>query len=246
MELHKMYHENDENFFKAITKVTNDKFETTFIDAENNKAYKILVDKEIFDESANDIGKNSDDIKTWAIKAFSSQSTSEFTFNITEDGKRLIWKKSGKRKLRIAEIPLENVDYQEADRKMFEHALSEKELCERYKNNYEHVAEERKGNIQTMSKMVEHKKDLEQKMYGQFLPILNSKQDRIKELEERLKDLENKTETEEMEAKTAPKIVHEISDSDSEEEMVQENEPSSILQANASMNLNDSQNLLNF
>ena len=37
---------------------------------------------------------------------------------------------------------------------MFEHALSEKELCERYKNNYEHVAEERKGNIQTMSKIM--------------------------------------------------------------------------------------------
>ena len=216
-------------------------------DAENNKAYKILVDKEIFDESANDIGKNSGDIKTWAMKAFSPQSTPEFTFNITEDGKRLIWKKSGKRKLRIAEIPLENVDYVAADRKMFEHALSEKELCERYKNNYEVVAEERKGNIQTMSEMVVFKKDLEQKMYGQFLPILNSKQDRIKELEERIKDLENKTETEGMEeAKTAPKIVHEISDSDSEEEMVQENEPSTILLANASMNLNDSQNLLNF
>ena len=124
-----MYHENDENFFKAITKVTNDKFETTLIDAENSKAYKILVDKEIFDESANDIGKNSDDIKTWAEKAFSPQSTAEFTFNITEDGKRLIWKKSGKRKLRIAEIPLENVDYLAADRKMFEHALKEKILC---------------------------------------------------------------------------------------------------------------------
>ena len=103
-----------------------------------------------------------------------------------------MWKKSGKRKLRIAEITLEPVDYLEHDRKMFEQALNEKELSVRYKTNYEHIAEERKENIQNMSQMVKEKTDLEQRMYGQFLPILNSKQDRIKELEDRIKYLEDK------------------------------------------------------
>ena len=248
MELHKMYHENGINYFKAGTKITNDKLETVFIDTVDHKAFKIMLNKDIFEESANNIGNNPEDIKSWAKKAFSSLTkTPEFTFSISESKEKLIWKKAGKRKLRIAEVSLEQVDYNEVDKKLFEHALNEKEHSARYKENYEKIAEERKTYMNQMTEMVKLKNNLEQDLYGHFLPILNSKQERIKELEDRIKDLEKKTvDNEQM--KTAPRVVHQLSESsDDDIEIMPENESPSLLeenQPNSSMNFNNSQNLL--
>ena len=125
--------------------------------------------------------------------------------------------------------------------------FSEKEQSDRFKNNYERIAEERKVYTNNMSEMVKFKDNLEQNMYGQFLPILNSKQDKIKELEERIKELEEKSENDdEIETKkAAPRVVHEISDSDDEEIEIENDSPSLLSVADESMNFNNSQNLLN-
>ena len=125
--------------------------------------------------------------------------------------------------------------------------FSEKEQSDRFKNNYERIAEERKVYTNNMSEMVKFKDNLEQNMYGQFLPILNSKQDKIKELEERIKELEEKAEKDDVieTKKSAPKVVHEISDSDDEEIEIENDSPSLLSVADESMNFNNSQNLLN-
>ena len=125
--------------------------------------------------------------------------------------------------------------------------FSEKEQSDRFKNNYERIAEERKVYTNNMSEMVKFKDNLEQNMYGQFLPILNSKQDKIKELEERIKELEEKAENDDEigTKKAAPKVDHEISDSDDEEIEIENDSPSLLSVADESMNFNNSQNLLN-
>ncbi len=85
MELHKLYQENDELYFKAGTKIKSDKLETIFTNSVNMKAYKAVLDKNTFEESAKNIGKESIGIRKWAEKAFSPQTTTaEFTFSISE------------------------------------------------------------------------------------------------------------------------------------------------------------------
>ena len=219
MHLHRMFKDDKlQEFFMAGT--CDD--QTIMIDLAENKAYKMTWTKEAFEDASDKLGnKSPQDIKDWYEQV--KESSQDFFFSI-EDGK-LQWKKGGKIKLRIAEFPLEILDVCVAHQMIFETSLKAIQEKNTFQKNFERLSEERKEYQLKMKRMIEEKENLEQKLLSRFLRILNSKQDKIKEL------MENQRPEEELDQS----VHHDISDSSSSE----------AEEKNSTLDMNNSQNLLN-
>ena len=110
---------------------------------------------------------------------------------VTLEGGTLVWRKVGaKAKMVLAKIDLSPVNFLDAQREIFDHlvdrnrdiALKNREYARRQENL---VAELKKS--RTMLKDFEKVKDeIEDRLYETFLPILNAKKRKIRELEEEL------------------------------------------------------------
>lgn len=243
MELHKLLIEGENGFYMAATHFQNEEFDTLLVDFANNAAFSTKLSRDIIQESAKLLGKEEKDITEWAKKAFSLEGD-EFSFKI--DDEILVWKKSGKRKLRIAEIPIKSIDVVEAHKTIFEHSVKtikhEKQESTTFKHNFDKISEERKGYQTEMKKMIEYKNNLEQKLYSNFQPILHSKQDRIKKLEQKLKNGGNNADSSDSDVEIVESAKHTISSS--EDEMKTDNNELNE-KMSSTLNLDDSQNFLN-
>ena len=100
----------------------------------------------------------------------------------------LIWKKdSGKIKIKLYTFPTQVVDCVQVHKEIFE--FSQKKMREEeqaknmYKENFLKLSEDRKGLLLRVSQMTKDKEKLEEDLYSHFLPILNAKKDKIRELE---------------------------------------------------------------
>ena len=123
-----------------------------------------------------------------AREAFSAPSENHA---ISLEAEKLVWRKVGaKAKMILAKVDLSPVNFLDVQREIFDHlvdrnrdiALKNKEYARRQENL---VAEMKKS--RTMLKDFERVKDeIEDRLYETFLPILNAKKRKIRELEEEL------------------------------------------------------------
>ena len=157
---------------------------------DNNRAWSCSIE----DSELDVLGKKLrlDSIRDWAKEAFTQSSTAH-QFSVGKEG--LTWKKTGdteesKMKLRIGVFPVTELNYSDAPQDILESAL---EAVEDSKKSYEDLSERHNTLMSHLkeckAQLEEFKKaklDLEGEMYEQFLPILQSKQDQIKDLTRRL------------------------------------------------------------
>ena len=123
-----------------------------------------------------------------AREAFSAPSENH---EVSLEAGKLVWRKVGaKAKMILAKVDLSPVNFLDVQREIFDHlvdrnrdiALKNKEYARRQENL---VAEMKK--LRTMLKDFERVKDeIEDRLYETFLPILNAKKRKIRELEEEL------------------------------------------------------------
>lgn len=205
----------------------------TIIDVCETKAYSTKITKEILDLTSERL--NNPDVHKWAKLAFSSQTDASYVFSV-ENERDLLWKKVGRITLKLGKFPLEDVPYQEALNQVLEAShikMNDQSLkISRLEKNVNDGNEQRKGYEIQMAKMNEYKKGQEQYYYSHFLPILHSKQDKIRELEQKL---------EQQLKKSDGGTVHSISSSDEEDNNGDQDETD----AKRPKLLDDSQNFLN-
>jgi hypothetical protein len=96
-----------------------------------------------------------------------------------------VWKKAGKLTLKLAEVPVERLEAAVAHKLMFEATLAsvahEKEQNVKLEAKFNHMADERKEILISMDQMTKFKNSLETDLYSSFLPILHSKQEKVRE-----------------------------------------------------------------
>ena len=123
-----------------------------------------------------------------AREAFSAPSENHA---VSLEAEKLVWRKVGARaKMILAKVDLSPVNFLDVQREIFDHlvdrnkdiALKNKEYARRQENL---VAELKKS--RTMLKDFERVKDeIEDRLYETFLPVLNAKKRKIRELEDEL------------------------------------------------------------
>ena len=220
--LHKLVKEhNNGEYYAAMTE--KEAARTVLVDLENNKAYTLELPFSVIESIAKSHDKSLSEIQDWCFKAFSSNdsSSSQDVFSI-DDSNHLTWKKlGGKMKLKIAELPLKSMSSAEAHKKIFGHALNTiktvTKRSERYKENFEHLADEHKGYQTRMNDMTLWKENLESKLYNEFLTLLHSKQDCIRDLKEENCTLRARFNLDDEEHGSAV-VKHQISSSEDETE----------------------------
>lgn len=241
METHKLFKDAErDDYFMAMSSSD----ETVLIDVRSSKAYKCKWSEDIIQQAKDNLGSSSQEIENWRKDL--KNSSKDFIVSISESCESLVWKKNGRTKVRIAEIPLESINYPEALEKLFEIGLQDKVEKEMHKRNFERIAEERKDMQLRMKTMTEDKINLESSLYSKFLAIDNAKQDYIAELLERIKELEEVAESSgpspskkqklNIDASEKPSKIHTISSSSEDE---------AESKCDSSLNLNNSQNLFN-
>ncbi len=220
MELHRLAIDEN-NFFLAGTRMGEK--ECIFVDLNNDKAFQFKWDLR---QAQSNTSKSAEEIESWLEQVVNS--SSEFVFSL-EEGDQLVWKKvGGKSKLRIATFDALPIDKQSAQNSLFGRALEVQSEMKVHRDNFYRISEERKDYQVRIERMIKDKNDLEENLFSRFLPILHSKQDKIRELQEQLKGVK-------------PTKVHSVSSS-SDESMSQEE---SSQPQNSTLDFNNSQNFLN-
>lgn len=237
--VHKLFKESlREDYFLALTRKellesnTNQRlWSSRFIDLESNCAYSVAFSSEEL-KSISEGSAFKKDLPALAEVAFSPNSTPEHKFGISEG--YLLWKKdTGTIKVKLASfkiVPFDGVI--ELHKQIFEESLKktreEMESKQFFKDNFAKLSEDRKGLLLRVHQMTEDKTKMETEFYSHFLPILNAKKDRIRELEAQIEKSEGTRES------PSQSKTHAISSSESEEDEVK-----------SSKELDTSQNFLN-
>lgn len=238
MENHQLFKdEKCQDYYFATSSLE----ETVIIDIKSSKAFKCFWTENVFRQAKENLGSTRQEIENWLQQMRTS--SKDFAIAISEDCKNLIWKKNGRVKVRIAEVPIETIDFHEALKKLFEIGLKDKIDKEMHKQNFERIADERKDMILRMKTMTEDKTKLESTLYSKFLAILNAKQDYIAELLSRIKELEEDP-METCKPSTSTNEKHRIHTISSSSEGSEDNTEASN-KCDSSLNLNNSQNLFN-
>ena len=211
---HKLFKDGDheDDFFIAKTSQNDGLWSCQFVDLDSNRAFGVSFNPEDLENASCQI--KAKDLSALAKVAFSTEDNREHRFSVSEDNQQLLWKRSTKSiKIKLCSFPIQPVDSVQLHKEIFE--LSFKKLKEEteskdlYKSNYTKLTEDRKGLLLRVNQMTNEKKTMEAEMFQHFLPILNAKKDKIRELEQIL-DEQNQTST--MESKP-----HEVSSSDEED-----------------------------
>jgi len=183
---HKLFKDSDkgEEFFIAkTTKVDGGLWTCQFVDLDLNRAFAFSFKPDDDLESAT--------TKALARLAFSTDTNPEHRFSVSADNEQLVWKRKRQSiKVKLFSFPLQVVDSIQLHKEIFELSLKkigEEEAAKNfYKNNYAKSTEDRKGLLLRVNQMTSDKKTMEEEMYKHFLPILNAKKDKIRELEHAL------------------------------------------------------------
>ncbi len=141
------------------------------------------------------------DIGAWAEEAF-QRSSSSHVFSIAEGkknknkkNKELVWRRVGeagedqkarKMKLRVGSFALEEVDFEEGQKEVLDAAVDLLEARDRRVADLAERQSKLMGDVRDARRKVaefsEGKEEAERQLYERFLPILQSKQDKIRQL----------------------------------------------------------------
>ena len=135
------------------------------------------------------------EISSWAKEAFSSKKgpNSGHLFSISEDENTLIWKKAGdagsKMKVKVGSFDLQRMNFDDAQAQVLGEAIDGfaemKGKCEEMSSKHENLVADLKECRTKCEEFLKGKEKIEDKLYEQFLPILQSKQDKIREMKKR-------------------------------------------------------------
>ena len=207
---HKLFKDSDngEEFFIAKTTKVDNLWTCQFIDLDSNRAFAVSFKPDSLESET-----KAKDLAALATVAFSADTNQEHRFSISAVDEQLIWKRKTKSiKVKLFSFPLQVVNSIQLHKEIFE--LSQKRLREEeeakqfFKNNYAKSTEDRKGLLLRVNQMTSDKKTMEEEMYKHFLPILNAKKDKIRELEKALDDQQQNKEP----------ISHKISSSEDDDD----------------------------
>ncbi len=213
----------DRDFLQAKVEISSDETDFTAqvlaIDINENDAFKFEITTDgVLNQVGKKLNKKPEDVLKWAQEAFAPTGNEQFEF--VRDKKVVKWRKCGKIKATLAEIPIsETVDVDQAHRDLFQTQLDlaeagRKEIA-KLQENFIKAQDERKEYQITMSRMANDKANLESDLYSAFLPILNAKQEKIRELQDQLEQNDS-METDHDSKKTAT-TTHTISSSEEDE-----------------------------
>ena len=123
-----------------------------------------------------------------AREAFSGGSDG---YSVSVEGGKLVWRKvGGKARLKLMEVDLTPLNFEDAQKDIFDNLLeANKRLSsknEEYSKRQEKLVTDLKKSRIMLVDFEKTKNELEDKFYESFLPILNSKKEKIVELERRL------------------------------------------------------------
>ena len=157
---------------------------------------------------------------------------------------KLVWKKVGaKAKMVLAKIDLVPVNFLDAQKEIFDHLVdTNREITlknKEYTRRQENLVTELKKSRTMLRDFEKVKNEIEDRLYETFLPILNSKKRKIRELEEQLGG--GRTSAAAGDGDEDYGSVTEEDDSDREEERLGDDVKTANLSENDSLNLlNDS------
>ena len=112
----------------------------------------------------------------------------KYTIVIDIDNKKLQWKKSGKVKVKMADIQLEKseADYQEVQKSFMDFLIREnrniKSTNDDLQRRQDNLVRDLRQSQKTLEIFEKEKTDLEDNLISNFLPILNAKKDEIERL----------------------------------------------------------------
>lgn len=204
--LHKLYQDNGKSFFSAKSESIYDsvskdalpkEIRIKFIDNAKRRAYSAVIEQSLlYKIKDTSLKKAGSEFGIWIRQIF-QESSMNFSFTVSyenEQDKKLIWKKvEGKFKIRLAEIPLTDLSFDDVHDDLFNTAL---EQIQRSKKEAEDSSSRElilKNDVkeykEQMLQFKEDKSNLEEKLFEAFIPILNSKKDEIRRLKRKVGEL---------------------------------------------------------
>jgi len=144
------------------------------------------------------------DITQLAKEAF-AQSSEKFSFQIDRGlfpaGIKLVWKKvGGKAKIKIAEIDITSVNFQDTQQEMLKFLIDANQDLKMENSRVTQKCDSLEQDLGRSKKMLvefeKGKDEIENKLYEQFLPILNAKKRKIAELEKQGPSVKTQTQSE--------------------------------------------------
>ena len=119
-------------------------------------------------------------------EAFSGDSEN-FSISLENENDKLVWKRiQGKTKVMLTEIALTRISFSEAQTSFNEQLITENKDLKKTNNSLKVGHETLLRDNQMSKKMLEEfendRKEIEDKLYARFLPILNAKKAHIQEL----------------------------------------------------------------
>lgn len=233
--LHKMNVLESDEFFHAFSETDqDDNLTTKFVTCESNQAFQATISKKL----VTNLKKDHPKVQDWISEAFLSGEANDYFFKL-EDNK-LIWMKQAKSiLLKICELTIIPIDVIATHHEMFSIAVKDLNETKTKRSHFENksniLSEKNKELLIRMDQMSKAKNELETDLYSHFLPILNAKKERIRELEKKCRQADNDSQT----INNTSSAAHTISSSDDDIEDSDHN----ISTANKS--LDNSQNFLN-
>ena len=148
-------------------------------------AWSGQLDQHIFESIDTRTGARLGDSWDMAKEAFAGQS-SKFAFTV--ENKKVIWRKvGGKAKIKLAEIELRSLSFVDAQNELLGHLIAQnnelKTKNKDFKRRQDNLVRDHKKSKSMLEAFEKEKNEIEGKMYERFLPILNSKKEKIRELE---------------------------------------------------------------
>ena len=152
----------------------------------DDQAVLVRIEKETLKEMGEKMRLK--EIESWAEEAFTT-SSKDFVFVIDDDNE-LVWRRSGgsssKVKIKIGSFPAQTIDLGDAQRDVFAAATSkidsQGERIETFEKKMERMEKALKESHEKMDELCREKSELETKMLEQFLPILQAKKDKLREM----------------------------------------------------------------
>ena len=233
--LHKMNVLGSDEFFHAFSETDqDDNLITKFITCEANQAFQATMSKKL----VTNLKKDHPKVQDWISEAFLSGETSHYFFKL-EDNK-LIWMKQAKSiLLRICELTIVPIDVIATHHEIFSISVNDLNETKTKRSHFENksniLSEKNKELLIRMDQMSKAKNELETDLYSHFLPILNAKKERIRELEKERSQADHDSQT----INKTSSVVHTISSSDDDLEDADANN------GTANKSLDNSQNFLN-
>jgi len=177
-------HQNDRLFCRSNW--IDDSLYFTVLGSSTAWSGKLEMDdfKALMDKTGGRLG----DVKSLAKEAFTSFST-KFGFAVDSGKNKLVWKKVSEKaiKIKIAEIEVAMVNFQDTQQEIMDFLIDSnknlKKENEEGKKGLGNVSRELNKAKEMLVRFEQDKNEIEEKLYGQFLPILNAKKRKISELE---------------------------------------------------------------